>query len=151
MAISISPQTGIVHSFAKEPSRLRQRPVLPEADHQHLLQHLEVCEKNRGPSWTLLAYVLQNKLVNCEPVGTSVDRDIVTGGSFVTYSVGGGAATSGLLVHRARPGLLQSGVVPVASLLGATLIGMRTGHRAPLLCEDGSVKSLLVLDTVPPA
>ena len=151
MAISTSPRTGNKRSLAEVMPRLRCRPVLPEADHQQLLLHLEVCEKNRGPSWTLLAYVLQNKLVNCEPVGTSVDRDIVTGGSFVTYSVGGGAATSGLLVHRARPGLLQSGVVPVASLLGATLIGMRTGQRAPLLCEDGSVKSLLVLDTVPPA
>ena len=151
MAISISPQTGIVHSFAKEPSRLRQRPVLPEADHQHLLQHLEMCEKNRGPSWTLLAYVLQNKLVNCEPVNTPVDRNIVIGGSLVTYSVGNSDPTTGLLVHRARPGIQQGGVIPVASLLGATLIGMRTDQRAPLLCEDGSVKSLVVLETVPPA
>lgn len=151
MAISTSPKTGNVLSFAEALPRLRQRPVLPEADHQHLLQHLEVCERNRGPSWTLLAYVLQNKLVNCEPVGTSVDRDIVTGGSFVTYSVCNGAPTIGLLVHRARPGIQKGGVIPVASLLGATLIGMRTGQRAPLLCDDGTIKSLLVLDTVPPA
>lgn len=151
MAISISPRTGNVHSFAKAPSRLRQRLVLPEGDHQHLQQHLEICEKNRGPYWTLLAYVLQNKLMNCEPVGTPVDRDIVTGGSLVTYSMGGSAPTTGLLVHRARPGIQQGGVIPVASLLGATLIGMRSGQRAALLCEDGSVKSLVVLDTVPPA
>ena len=44
----------------------------------------------------------------------------------------------------------QRGIIPVSSLLGATLIGMRIGQRAPLLCEDGSVKSLVVVDTVTP-
>ncbi len=101
-----------------------------------------------GASWSAMA-AGNNGWVHS--LATLPNGDLVAGGSFVTYSVGGGAATSGLLVHRARPGLLQSGVVPVASLPGATLIGMRAGQRAPLLCEDGSVKSLLVLDTVPPA
>ena len=151
MAISISPRTGSNRSLAEVTPRLRCRPVLPEADHQQLLLHLEVCEKSRGPSWTLLAYVLQNKLVNSEPVSTPVDRDIVIGGSLVSYSVGGGAPAHGLLVHRVRPGIQKGDVIRVASLLGATLIGLRAGQRAPLLCEDGSVKSLLVLDSVPPA
>ena len=151
MSITSSLPTDNIRSFADPAPKLRSRPVLLEADHQYLLQHLEMCEKSRGPAWTLLAYVLQNKLVNSEPVSTPVDRSIVTGGSFVSYSVGGGALATGLLVHQAQPGIQQDGVIPVASLLGATLIGMRTGQRAPLLCEDGTVKSLLLLDTVPPA
>lgn len=151
MAISISPRTGNIRSLALVKPRLRCRPVLPEVDYRHLLQHLEVCEENRGPAWILLAYVLQNKLANTKPVKTPVGQDIVTGGSLVSYSVGGGAPSSGLLVHRVRPGVQQGDVIKVASLLGATLIGMRAGQRGPLLCEDGSVKSLLVLDTVPPA
>lgn len=151
MAISTSPRTSNIRTLAEVKPRLRCRPVLPEGDYQHLLLHLEACEKSRGPAWTLLAYVLQNKLANTEPVKTPVGQDIVTGGSLVSYSLGGGAPASGLLVHRVRPGVQQRDVIGVASLLGATLIGMRAGQRGPLLCEDGSVKSLLVLDTVPPA
>lgn len=151
MAISPSPVTGNIHSLAEVTPRLRCRPVLPETDHQQLLLHLEVCEKRRGPAWSMLAYVLQNKLVNSEPVSTPLDREIVIGGSLVSYSVGGGASAHGLLVHRERPGIQKGDVIRVASLLGATLIGMRAGQRAPLLCEDGSVTSLLVIDTVPPA
>lgn len=73
----------------------------------------------------------------------------VTGGSRVVYSVDDGAAQTGLLIQRARSGA-GSGVIPATSRLGATLIGMRVGQRAPLRCEDGAIMILSVLDVTTP-
>ncbi|WP_323005442.1 hypothetical protein [Pseudorhodobacter sp.] len=130
-------------------SRPRPRSVLPEADHQKLQQHLTCCQQSQLPIWTLLAYVLLNKIMTTEPVSDFHARDLVTSGCRVSYSVNGEPAQTGLLVHSARSEF-GSGVIPVSSLLGATLIGMRIGQRAPLLCEDGTVMSLSVLDVLPP-
>lgn len=143
-------RADVLQPVAGARTRPRGRSVMPVSDYDHLLKHLETCERDRGPSWALLAYVLQNKIVNTEPSRGPVESDIVVGGSHVSYSAGGGAIKAGLLVHRARPETRQLGIIPVSSLLGATLIGMRTGQQAPLLCEDGLVKSLVVVDTVPP-
>lgn len=129
-------------------SRPRMRTLLPEADHQRLQQHLQLCEREGHPAWKLLAYVLRDKIMATEPAANLHAHDLVTGGCRVTYSVNGGARQTGLLVHRARSGS-GSGVIPVCSLLGASLIGMRSGQRAPLLCEDGIIESLTVLGVDP--
>ena len=131
-------------------TRSRRRSILPEADHLQLQRHLELCEGLQQPAWRLLAYILHNKIMTTEPVGNLIARDLVTGGCCVTYSLDGGPGQTGLLVHRARSGS-GSGVIPVSSLLGATLIGMRVGQRAPLLCEDDAIMSLSVLDVTPPS
>ncbi|SMX48781.1 hypothetical protein [Maliponia aquimaris] len=130
-------------------TRPRIRAVLPETDHQLLQRHLEQCEQLRLPGWTLLAYVLHHKIMNTEPVADFHAGDLVTGGCEVSYSVNGGPGQKGLMSHRTRSGF-GGGVIPVASLLGATLIGMRVGQRAPLLREDGEILSLSVLDVTPP-
>lgn len=130
-------------------TRPRVRKVLPEADYLSLQRHLEQCEHMRQHDWTLLAYVLRHKIMTTEPVADLFVPGLVTGGCQVTYSVNGGASQTGLISHRARSGS-GSGVISVASLLGATLIGMRLGQRAPLLCADGAVMSLSVLDVAPP-
>ncbi|SMC95497.1 hypothetical protein [Primorskyibacter flagellatus] len=129
--------------------RQRRHLVLPEADHAQLQRHLEQCEGTQHPAWRLLAYVLRDKIMMTDPVSKLHVRDLVTGGCRVTYCVSNAESQTGLLVHRARAGA-GSGVIPVASLLGATLIGMRAGQRAPLLCEDGSIMSVSVLDVMPP-
>lgn len=130
-------------------TRPRIRAVLPEADHKLLQRHLVQCEEMRLPHWTLLAYVLHHKIMNTEPVAEFHAGDLVTGGCEVSYSVNGGPEQKALISHRARSGV-GSGVILVASLLGATLIGMRVGQRAPLLREDGEILSLSVLDVTPP-
>lgn len=140
-----------VHPFATTARvRLRGRAVLPVADYDLLLEHLEICERDRGPNRALLAYVLQNRIVNSEASHRPVDRDIVVSGSEVTYSVSGASVEAGLLVHQPNAAPRQRGIILVSSLLGATLIGMRIGQCAPLLCEDGSEKSLVVVDTFTP-
>ena len=150
MARSSAPQPE-VHPFATAArARPRGRAVLPVADYDLLLAYLEICERDRGPNWALLAYVLQNRIVNTNPSHRPVDRDIVVSGRKVTYSVSGASVEVGLLVHQPNAAPRQRGIIPVSTLLGATLIAMRIGQRAPLLCEDGSVKSLVVVDTVTP-
>lgn len=150
MVSYITPRTNVLQPVAGARTRPRMGAFLPESDYNYLLEHLEICERDRGPSWALLAYVLHDKIVNTEPYRGPIERDIVVGGSQVSYAAGGGAVASGLLVQRARHSTRHLGIIPVASLLGATLIGMRFGQRAPLLCEDGSVTSLVVVDTRPP-
>ena len=140
--------TTDLHPSPRTPSRVRSD--LPEADYLHLQRHLEMCDVVQRPAWRLLAHVLRNKIATTRPVAEHNARDLVTGGSCVTYAVDGGPGETGLLVHRARSGS-GSGVIPVSSLLGATLIGMRIGQRAALLCEDGAIMSVTVLEVAPPS
>lgn len=138
-----------IHSQHGPRERQRRHLELPESDHAQLRRHLEQCEETQYPASRLLAHVLRNKIMVTDPVSKLHARDLVTGGCRVTYCVNNAEPQTGLLVHRARSGAV-SGVIPVSSLLGATLIGMRIGQRAPLLCEDGSIMSLSVLDVMPP-
>ncbi len=130
-------------------TRPRKWSILPEADHRQLRRHLDLCEGTGTPASKLLAHVLLHKIATTEPVRDMLARDLVTGGCRVIYSVDGGPIQTGLLVHRARSGL-ASGVVPVSSLLGATLIGMRVGQRAPLLRDDGTVGTITVQGVIQP-
>lgn len=123
---------------------LRNTPqILPRDDHEKLQQHLEACECVRRPSSKLLSYVLANKLMNTRPVDDVHHSDLVVGGAVVTYTVNGNEPQTGEVIHRARVGLSDS-AIPVSSLLGATLIGMHVGERAPLLFEDGTIGRLTV-------
>lgn len=125
---------------------LRNTPVtMPTADYQKLQEYLEHCECAMRPTSRLLAYVLANKLMNTRPSDDVYYTDLVMDGSCVTYIIDGKEPQSGLLAHRFRAGL-PGGIIPVASLLGATLIGMRVGQRAPLLFEDRSIGRLFVKD-----
>lgn len=130
--------------------RPRKRTPLPELDHLQLQHHLEQCERFRQPEWRLLACVLRDKIKMTDPVSDPPARDLAIGGSRVTYSVNRGPARTGLLAHRARSASGIS-VIPVASLLGATLIGMVAGQRAPLLLEGGSVLTVRLLEVSSPA
>ncbi|TDE33064.1 hypothetical protein [Antarcticimicrobium sediminis] len=130
-------------------ARSHKWSILPEADYRQLQHHLNQCESTGRPASLLLSHVLLHKLMTLEPVDNVYAGDLVTGGCQVAYSVDQKPASSGLLVHRARSGG-ASGVIPVSSLLGATLIGMRTGQRAPLLHEDGTIGTLSVLSVTHP-
>lgn len=122
---------------------------LPVADYRRLQHHLEQCEQSKDRGSSLLAYVLRDKIMMTDPVSNFHASDLVVGGSCVTYSVDRGPARTGLLAHRDRAAHGIS-VIPVASLLGATLIGMQVGQRAPLLFENGSIKMVSVEGVTPP-
>ena len=61
--------------------------------------------------------------------------------------IGGKAERSGILTMSPVP---VPGRLLVASLLGATLVGMRVHQRAPLLRDDGEITTVVVLDVSPP-
>jgi len=122
----------------------REAAKLPAADRQELRHHLETCETASHVARPFLAHLLRHKLTSPEKLGSAAPNDVVVGGCCVSYSIDGGQGRTGLLLHRARKGS-GSGVIPVSSLLGATLIGMRVGIRAPLLCDNGTIVALTVL------
>ncbi|MFD2856245.1 hypothetical protein ACFSZS_17785 [Seohaeicola zhoushanensis] len=61
--------------------------------------------------------------------------------------ISGEGARSGELSMQAMP---LPGRILVASLLGATLIGMRVLQKTPLLRDDGEIDTVVVLDVTPP-
>jgi len=140
----------ITHPF--EPSTATQRfvgpkarpgmlAVLTDADRRQLEGHLRGCEPVKVP---FLSKVLDHKIRFSASSDGSMTDDVVTGGSRVIYAIAGGPVKSGQLCHATKK-QANSGVIPVASLLGVTLIGMQVGQRAPLLQEDGTIVSLSVL------
>lgn len=127
--------TGTVRTFS-----------LAEEDCQQLQRHLNHADVTQ---LSFLDHVLRRKVKASQPLEGAAPEDVVTGSSCVRYVINGGSAQTGLMRHWARRGS-RGAVIPVRSLLGAALIGMRIGERAPLLNEDGSSSSLTVLDIIPP-
>ena len=144
---NIDPRVQSYHVHKTQPSIAEPIPAaLSAADRWQLKRHLHACNLSGD---TMLAHVLRHKLGAPERCGEAVPRDAVVGGATLDYRIDNGPVQSGLLCHRSRTGGV-SGVIPVLSLLGATLIGMRTGQRAPLLREDGAIVTVAVLSVAQP-
>ena len=77
-----------------------------------------------------------------------VETDRARGGSRVVYTLDGGAPTSQLLAHW-RPEAVAQSILPITSILGICLLGMRAGQRVPLVRSDGSLGAVW-LDAVDP-
>lgn len=145
--------TSIDHSHIHPSLPAGAQPVTPasrlptalgDADRALLEQHLQRVEIIREPSWAMLAHVLRHKILTAERLTGPAPDGLVTGETWVTYMVSGGMAETVFLTH-GPVSEAPKGAIAVASLLGATLIGMRALHRAPMLREDGSVVTLAVL------
>lgn len=132
-------------------SRTHGTPVLADADRRQLLRHLAWCEAAERDASPYLGHVLRHRIAASSPCGMEPPADAVAGGCRVAYSIGDGPARTGLLAHNARDAATGIGVIPVLSLLGATLIGLRVGQTVPMLCEDGTVTRLTVLGVARPA
>ncbi len=76
------------------------------------------------------------------------EADRARGGSWVVYTLDGGAPTSQLLAHW-RPEAVSQSILPITSVLGISLLGMRAGQRVPLVRRDGSFGGVW-LDAVDP-
>ncbi|MGJ8547222.1 MAG: hypothetical protein ACSHWZ_17380 [Sulfitobacter sp.] len=98
------------------------------------------------PHPALSAGLLRHKLRISRGAMEPPEPSLVVSGARVTYMMSGGGAQSGVLRmgHEAAPG-----EIPVASLLGATLIGMRALQKLPMLRDDGEIVALVVLDVAP--
>ena len=110
---------------------------------ERLLRHSGT---RNSPNPPLLNGLLRHKLRISRGTPEPASPDLVVAGSHVTYMISGEGARSGLLSMNPAP---VPGHILVASLLGATLIGMRKLQKVPLLRDDGQIEVVVVLDVRP--
>lgn len=125
----------------------RECSPVPDHDYHRLIAYHRQCDGSGEPVSVLLSHVIRHKLMTLKPVKNLDLADMVTGGRQLEYTIDRGPVQNGLLTHCAR-WEQTAGVIPAYSILGVTLIGMRAGQRAPLLCENGSVRSVTVLRVI---
>lgn len=121
-------------------------PVLSQWGRDEMVRHLADQEIQRHP---VLAHVMKHKISTAQRPLTRLNRCTVTGNCIVTYRFGSGPERVGLLCHWARTETI--GFMPVRSVLGATLIGLRIGQSAPLILTDCSIERVRVLAVAPPS
>ena len=100
-----------------------------------------------APNPPLLNGLLRHKLRISRRAPEPAPPELVVAACHVTYMISGEGARSGVLSMSRMP---IPGCLLVASLLGATLIGMRKMQKAPLLRDDGQIETVVVLDVRPP-
>lgn len=100
-----------------------------------------------APNPSLLNGLLRHKLRISRGAIEPASPELVRSGCHVTYMISGEGSRSGVLSMSPAP---IPGHVLVASLLGATLIGMRKLQKSPLLRDDGQIDTVVVLDVGPP-
>lgn len=99
-----------------------------------------------APSPALLNGLLRHKLRISRGAPWPAPPELVVAGCHVTYMISGGGARSGVLSMSPAP---APGRILIASLLGATLVGMRKMQKVPLLRDDGHIETIVVLDVSP--
>lgn len=119
--------------------------VLTKTDRRALAEHVLRADKVGTGAFAMLTRLLSQKLL----YATVRDDDKISaaaaaGGSRVTYAIDDLETQTGQLFHYDAYALGQNGI-HVGTLLGATLIGMKAGSRAPFLQADGSFRSLRLL------
>lgn len=119
--------------------------VLTKTDRRALAEHVLRADKVGTGAFAMLTRLLSQKLL----YATVRDDDKISaaaaaGGSRVTYAIDDLETQTGQLFHYDEYALGQNGI-HVGTLLGATLIGMKAGSRAPFLQADGSFRSVRLL------
>lgn len=121
--------------------------LLTLEDRCRLRGHMEQCLRSGGDG-VLVAGILRRKIARSDPVRGEVPDDLATGGCRVRFMITGGGASSGVLTHEVAADAPKD-AIPVCSLVGATLIGMRVLQRALVLRDDGRIDTLALLDVSP--
>ena len=98
----------------------------------------ELRARNTDPA-RLLARFMRAKLADAEVVlPGDVAATVATTNSRIVYAVDEGAPSVAVLVHWEHT-VARDFTLPITTLLGATLLGMREGQQAPLLLGDGGI------------
>ncbi len=106
------------------------------------------CELEIDP---VLCALVRAKLAAARIVlSDDIEPDRARGGSRVVYSVDGGPPMSHLLAHWRHDTAAET-ILPVTSIPGITLLGMRAGQRMPFVRSDGSWGSVRLEAVLPPA
>ena len=124
---------------------LSEACLLTRADRRALANHIQRADRIGTGVAVMLARLLSQKLLYARVIeGGKTSAVSAAGGSRVTYAIDRLAPRSGTLFHDDEYALTQNGI-DVATLLGATLIGMKVGAHAPFLQADGSFRSVSLL------
>ena len=120
----------------------RRAPLvaLTKEDRTALRDHLRDCELSVLWNDRLLARLLRSRIVLAACLTQNDRAEFATGGCWLIYRLDGGNPESGRLVHHLR-GSKQDNEIGVASILGATLIGLRKGQKVGLV-TGGDVELL---------
>ena len=119
--------------------------LLTRTDRRALANHIQRADRVGTGVAVMLARLLSQKLLYARVVDDEKAHAAVAfGGSRATFAIDELAPRSGYLFHNEEFAHSQSGI-HVATLLGATLIGMKAGARAPFLQADGSFRSVSLL------
>lgn len=124
-----------MHPRAESPPAIPAPPPaarrLTTRDYWHLQDHRQRCEEAGTEPARLLARQIEARMLEAEVIAPSgVGPDLATGGSWIRFALDGRAAQSAQLFHWDYPARGRG--LPVASLLGITLLGMREGQDLPL-------------------
>lgn len=119
--------------------------VLTRTDRLALVDHILRADKIGTGALALLARLLGLKLLYAAIVEDGrIGTRIAAGGSRVIYAVDDLPPQSGKLFHHDEFAE-DDNSIPVGSLLGATLIGMKVGTQGPLLQADGTLRRVHLL------
>lgn len=148
--LSTSLSGSAMADFLQRPRLETLRPLdcyLTSRDYTLLEAHLLRLLDGGTDTDPLLARLIRTKLADARLVLTDdVEPTVATGNSRIVFATDGGREVERVLVH--WDGHVALGpALPVQSLAGATLLGMRVGQRAPLIRPDGSV-GYVTLDAV---
>lgn len=122
-----------------------QTPALTSVDRLLIHDILRACDESAPAADQLVGTILRRKLTHADTIDATETEGVATANSRVSYMVTGGGATTGVLRHSQTPGADDPHAIPISSLLGATLIGMKVRQRASLPRADGSVLTLALL------
>lgn len=118
---------------------------LTDTDRTALAGHIRLGKKVGVGVELMVAELLNKKLLYAAQVNIDDSRlQIASGGSRVVFMVDETSSQSGRLFHNDKYAHGSEGI-SVASLLGATLIGMKVGSQAPWLQCDGSFRKLRLI------
>lgn len=125
------------------------RPIeawLTSQDVRRLREHHCRCERIGSGVYPLLGDLIRAKLTDAVRTGADeLGPDVATGYSRVTYALNGRAPQSAVLFHWGYPETGEFGL-SVCTLLGATLLGMKAGQRAPFPRAVGTAGTVELLE-----
>ena len=119
---------------------------LPKRDRRIVAECIQRADAIGTGVHVMLVRLLSKKLLYAPPqMVDGVFGSIATEGARVTFSIDDLSPLTGRLFHGETHAPGQGGI-PVASLLGATLIGMNAGIKAPFLQADGSFRTVRLIN-----
>lgn len=134
-AAIVSRAFGIVEAIRPIQTTLSKR------DSWHLRELRRECAAFEGGVFPLLTHLISAKLQDAHILNLEEEAGTVaTLGSRVTFSIRGTAPISRTLFDHGFA--CDQGGVPIKTLLGVTLLGMKVGQTVPLLNASGTTEPL---------